>query len=76
MRFDVNRLKLIFFALGIIITYSLMNIAVEKIFKSDYNGEKFSYPIAYNWIQCITPTIVAKSKILANSVEYFVFNLK
>lgn len=59
-----DKVKLIGVALGIIITYSLMNIVVEKLFKSDYGGDKFVYPVAYNVIQCIVPTIIAKGILI------------
>lgn len=56
-----DKLKLICVALGIIVTYTLMGLAVEKIFKGNYNGEKFNYAVAFNVVQTFTPTIVSKS---------------
>lgn len=49
-------------ALGIIVTYSLNGIAVENIFKKYYDGEKFTFAVAFAALQCILPLLVAKGK--------------
>lgn len=72
-----DKLKLICVALGIIVTYTLMGIAVEKLFKSDYNGEKFDFAVAYNVVQTFTPTIISKSIIflLHNVQEFNIYSI-
>lgn len=59
----VDRLKLMFFSLGIFVSYSIMAVFQEKIFKDDYNGEKFEYPTAFVALQCIVYFITAKGNL-------------
>lgn len=58
----VDRLKLMAFAIGIFVSYSIMAVFQEKIFKEDYNGERFVYPAAFVAVQSLVYFISAKGK--------------
>lgn len=59
-----EKFRLLGFAIGIFFSYTLMGVAIEKIFKSDFDGEKFDFSIAFVSVQCVVYTFVSKGNIL------------
>lgn len=58
-----EKFKLIGLAVGIFICHLLMGIVIEIIFKTDYNGEKFNFPVAFVAVKNITYAMIAKGDI-------------
>lgn len=57
-----EKFRLFGFATGIFLSHTLMGIAIEKIFKGDFDGEKFDFSFAFVGIQCVVYTVVAKGE--------------
>lgn len=59
-----QKLKLIGFAIGIFVCYTLFGIIQEKIFRGHYEDgnvvERFSFPITFTAVQCIFNAIIAR----------------
>lgn len=53
--------KLFFIALSgaVFGSFFLMGIAQEKVFKTDFEGEKFKFPISFVALQCFGFAVVA-----------------
>jgi hypothetical protein len=68
-----DKFKLMGLACGIFVSYTLMGVAVEKLFREDFGGEKFTFSIAFVAVQCIVYAIVAKgSKKLLTFIGNFI----
>lgn len=55
-----DKFKFMGLAAGTFASYISMGVAIEKIFKGDFGGEKFTFSIAIVVAQSIVYTIVAK----------------
>lgn len=49
-----RRLLFIGLAAGVFISFQLMAIAQEKVFKTEYNGEKFKFPVSFVALQILS----------------------
>lgn len=67
----IRKLKFLFYASGIMMSYLTYGVLQEKIFKDKYvqsleqdpdTGEKFTFSVAFVALQTIVFTIFAKSK--------------
>lgn len=63
-----DKFKLIGLSVGIFISYISMGIAIEKLFKTDFGGEKFTFSIAFVGTQCILYMIVAKGILKTSKI--------
>lgn len=62
-----RRLFFIGLAAGVFISFQVMAVAQEKIYKSDYDGDTFEYPISIVAIQVLFFALVAGGKIFVLS---------
>lgn len=59
-----DKFKLIGLSIGIFVCHIFMGIIIEIIFKTDYNGEKFNFPVAFVAVKNITYAFIAKGDII------------
>jgi hypothetical protein len=57
-----RRLSFIGLAIGVFISFQVTAVAQEKIFKSDYDGRKFSFPVLITSLECLSFAIIAGGK--------------
>lgn len=78
-----QKLKLLAYALGIFVSYTLFGVLQEKIFRGRYGedisqedskpGERFTFSVAFVAVQCVVYTLFAKG--LLNQVLLCSFKL-
>ncbi|KAL7022355.1 hypothetical protein ACKWTF_012209 [Chironomus riparius] len=61
-----EQFKLVGLSLGIFASYSIMALYQEKIFKNDYEGEKFVYPTTFVALQCLVYFVTAKGIMMTH----------
>lgn len=67
-----EQFKLVGLSLGIFASYSIMALYQEKIFKNDYEGEKFVYPTTFVALQCLVYFVTAKGELYFKKLFLFV----
>lgn len=67
-----QKVKLVGFAMGIFVCYTCFGVLQEKIFRGRYGdeinedgkaGERFTLPVAFAAVQCITYMLFAKGQL-------------
>lgn len=57
-----NKLKGISLSLGLFVSFSVFAVLREQLFKNNYDGEKFIFPITFSALQFLINSISAKGK--------------
>lgn len=58
------KFKLIALSMGIFVSHILMGVLIEIIFKTDYSGEKFNFPVAFVAVKNIAYAFIAKGDMI------------
>lgn len=66
-----EKLKLVFFAVGVFVAHTLMGIFQQKIYEQSYDGDRFTFSVAFVAIQCIAYFITAKGDKNIELKNYF-----
>lgn len=58
------KFKLVALSMGVFVCHILMGVLIEIIFKTDYSGEKFNFPVAFVAVKNIAYAFIAKGDMI------------